>query len=214
MLYFLLGLFIVLIVVWGFNRNTVSILDRSAITSGPQSGKTQVTSGINLPRSFNQAEGITFSYSGWILVNDFTFNYGKLRRIFSKGDCPGIYLDTTSNSLMVAVDTYGSKETILISNIPAKKWIHIAVAVNQYAVDIYINGILRQHHTLGQLPKQNDANVIVGSNEGFDGTIANVMYWPKTLSQSEITDLTKFVPKDIYVAPEGPSYFGIKWYTD
>jgi hypothetical protein len=212
-LYALAGLFLLLFAMWIYFKAKSLPGDHYEIISGSQSGKAQTTSAATLPRSFNQAEGITYSYAGWMLVNDFTFNYGKLRRVFSKDDCPGVYLDTTSNAILVAIDTYGTKETILISNIPAKKWIHYAVVVNQYAVDIYINGILRQHHTLGQLPKQNDHSVVVGSDEGFDGTIANLTYWPRSISQTEINGFSKIVPKDIYTPPEAGSYFDMTWYT-
>lgn len=166
-----------------------------------------------LPHSYNQKEGLTFTYSGWILVNDFTYRYGNERTIFSKGDCPGVYLLGTDNSIKVVIDTYGSKESIVIANIPAKKWVHLGIVVNQYSVDVYINGILRQHHTLGQLPKQNTENVKI-SDSPWDGVLSDLVYYPRSLSAGEMEQIAKTAPTDdLYVKPAGPQYFDMSWYT-
>jgi hypothetical protein len=154
---------------------------------------------------------MTFTYTGWVLIKDFTAGYGTKRRIFSKGDCPGLYLDSTSNSLMVAVKTYGSTETILIPNIPAMKWMHFAIVVNQHAVDIYINGTLRQHHTLGQLPDQSDTSVVIG--KGWDGVIGRFSYRPRSLTNADVRKLSlEDPPNDLVPKTSGPQYFDMSWY--
>ena len=173
----IIGIIVLLVVVGLITWSVVSpkkTNDAVDIYSGSVSGKEQKTYSNALPRSFNQSQGATFTYTGWILVNDFTFNFGKKRMIFSKGDCPGLYLDTTSNSLLVVIKTYGADETILISNMTAKKWMHFAIVVDQDAVDIYINGILRQHHSLSQLPKQNDSPITIGDSSGWEGVLSNL----------------------------------------
>ena len=213
----ILGIVILVVIVglitWRVVSPPAKTTDAIDIYSGSVSGKEQKTYATALPRSFNQSQGATFTYTGWILVNDFTFNYGKKRMIFSKGDCPGLYLDTTSNSLLVMIKTYGADETILISNIPAKKWLHFAIVVDQDAVDIYINGILRQHHSLSQLPKQNDTQITIGDTPGWEGVLSNLQYTPRSLSAGEVAALTGAVPTDdLYKAPPGPGYFDMSWY--
>ena len=164
-----------------------------------------------LPRSYNQAEGLTYSYTAWILIKDFTRGYGERRRIFSKEDSPGLYIDSTSNSLIVAVDTYGSTETILIPNVPAMKWIHFAMVVDQHSVDIYINGILKKHHTLGQLPQLNDSAVTIGST--WDGVLSRLTYYDRSLNYIEIKEMLKEpIPNDLDRRPAPPNYFDISWY--
>jgi hypothetical protein len=166
---------------------------------------------IAIPRSFNEPQGLTYSYSAWVLVKDFTKGYGTKRRIFSKGDSPGLYLDSTSNSLLVAVDTYGATETILIPNIPAMKWVHFALVVDQHSLDIYINGILRKHHTLGQLPQQNDNAIAVGGD--WSGVLARLVYYPRSLTPAEVKKLvTEKVPSDLERPVSPPNYFDITWY--
>lgn len=166
---------------------------------------------VAIPRSFNEPEGLTYSYTAWIVVKDFTKGYGTKRRIFSKADSPGLYLDSTSNSLMIAVDTFGTTETLLIPNIPAMKWVHFALVVNQHSLDIFINGILRKHHTLSQLPQQNESAVSVGGDWG--GVLARLSYYPRSLTPTEVKALSaEKVPSDLERAVSGPSYFDITWY--
>lgn len=212
----LVALTIIGIIIWRVTATSASSDPGTVrIVPGSMSGKTQRNASGKLPRSFNQSEGATFTYTGWLLFNDFTFNYGQKRLIFSKGDCPGVYLDSTSNGILVVVDTYGSPESILISNLPARKWIHFGLVVDQDSVDIYINGVIRQHHTLAQLPKQNEKSVALGSNTvGWDGVLSDLTYQSRSLTASEIDALSKTVPTDdMHVAPSAPQYFDMSWYT-
>lgn len=175
-------------------------------------GDVKQTFTTQLPRSYNEAEGLTYSYTAWVLIKDFTRGYGERRRIFSKEDSPGLYIDSTSNSLVVAVNTYGTTETILIPNVPAMKWIHFAMVVDQHSVDIYINGILRKHHTLSQLPQLNDTALSIGST--WDGVIARLTYYARSLNHVEIKKLLQEpVPKDLDRQPAAPNYFDISWYV-
>lgn len=186
--------------------------DSTTILSGSHSTMQSATLPLSLPSSFNEPEGIVFSYSLWLLVKDFTTGYGQQRVVLTKGDCPGIYLDTTSNSLLVKVKTYGSVESVLIPNIPAMKWIHLAVVVNQQSVDVYINGTLRQHHTLLQLPDQNTDAIKIGS--GWNGVVGNVRYYPRTLRYEEIrVQSQESPPPDMQPKIGTPNYFDITWYT-
>ena len=188
------------------------VTDAKSLVSATQSGMVKTSTTYQLPTSFNEPEGLTYSYSMWILIKDFTTGYGTRRTILSKGDSPGIYIDSTSNSLVVAVKTYGTKETILIPNIPAMKWIHLAVVVNQYSVDIYINGTLRRHHSLTQLPDQTNDPVEVGP--GWNGLIGKAIYYPRSLSYAEINQMANEDPPAHNEAVIGKkNYFDITWYT-
>ena len=181
------------------------------ILKGSIRGDIERTEGIVLPQSYNQPQGLTYSYASWILVKDFTTGYGKRRRIFSKDDAPGVFLDSTSNALLVNIQTFGALESILVPNIPAQKWIHFALVVDQHAVDVYINGMLREHKTLSQLPKQNDAPIKMAG--GWSGVLARVSYWARSLSAEEVKRLSQAsLPDDMDRQPAGPQYFDITWY--
>jgi hypothetical protein len=199
---------LVIYMMWFVNK---AESDEIIIIDGSVRGDGTTTSQAKITPSFNQPQGIVFSYTGWLLIKDFTKGYGTARRIFSKGDCPGMYLDTTSNGIVVRVKTYGSTETILISNIPASKWIHFAIVVDQEAVDIYINGTLRQHHTLSQIPDLNTEPIITGPN--WDGTLGNLSYYARALTPEEIRLKSMQTPPDDLSLKVGkPNYFDITWY--
>jgi hypothetical protein len=200
----LLGYF----VLFNSGSNTGGRVD---IVKGSQRGEVQTSSSLSLPISYNEPEGLTYSYACWILVKNFTVGYGNRRRIFSREDAPSLYIDSTSNSLSVTVDTFGAKEVILIPNLPAEKWIHFALVVDQHAVDVYINGTLRQHQTLAQLPKQKDTAVVMGP--GWDGVLARLSYWARSLQPEEVRRLSEApLPDDLDRKPSGPQYFDITWY--
>jgi hypothetical protein len=179
-----------------------------------QSGKTEMYPSSKIFRSFNQPDGAVFSYAFWLTVNDFTFNYGRQRVIFNKNNAPGVYLDSTPNAMLIKMNTYGgNQETVLIPNIPAQKWIHVVVEVNQYAMNIFINGILRQTHTMSQLPLQNTDSLVVGSREfGYDGTIAELAYYARVLKPEEIERLAKDEPASTALMPSMPPYSDLGWY--
>ena len=187
--------------------------DQVNIVVGSQSGKQSKKLTLSLPRSFNQPEGLTYSYSGWVLVNDFGAGYGEKRTIFKVGDdSPALYIDSTSNAFIVAVKTFGSTETILIPSVPALKWMHVAIVVDQQAVDIYINGTLRQHHTLGQLPKD-EASATIQMGPGWDGVLSKLTYYARALRPSEIKAIAaEPVPDDLQKKPAEPQYFDLSWY--
>lgn len=203
---------VALVVYWlWFAATTGANTDKYVLFENSIPGDSQQSFTSMLPRSYNQPEGLTYSYTAWILVKDFTKGYGERRRIFSKGDSPGLYIDSTSNSLIVAIDTYGTTETILIPNVPAMKWILFAMVVDQHSVDIYINGILRKHHTLGQLPQLNDSALTVGSS--WDGVISRLTYYSRSLNHVEIKNMLKEkLPSDLQRQAAPPNYFDISWY--
>lgn len=171
----------------------------------------QIVKTVPLPRSHNQPQGMTYSYMGWLLVKDYT-PFGQTKMVFDKGESPSVKFSSTQNDMLVTIDTFGTKEVVVINELPAKKWIHFAIVVNQYATEIYINGTLRQHHTLNQLPKQNDEPVKIG--EGWDGVLARLRYFPRSLEAEEVRiDSTQENPDDLTRKASSPNYFDLTWYT-
>jgi hypothetical protein len=200
---------VVYLVVYG--NPAVPVGSETPILRGSIRGDVERSDAIVLPTSYNQPQGLTYSYACWILVKDFTVGYGTRRRIFSKEDAPGVFLDSTSNSLLVNIATFGAMESILVPNIPAQKWVHFALVVDQHAVDVYINGMLREHKTLAQLPKQNDRGVKMAG--GWSGVLARLSYWARSLSGEEVKKLSRDpVPDNLERQPSAPQYFDITWY--
>lgn len=173
-----------------------------------------------LPKSVNRPDGIEFSYSGWLRIDDFTFRLGVPKVIFVKGSadlstaCPALVIDSNTNTLLLKVDTFGAQETISVVSVPAKKWLHFVININQEAVDVYINGILYAHHILSQLPKQNSSSVLTSPDGGFAGKVVRIQYHPQVLSESDILSKARERP------PTGnekdqifPPYFDMSWFN-
>lgn len=214
----LLGVVVALIVLFVFYKyGNIATTSNSVI--GPAiDGKKQFDSNLSIPTSVNQTEGLTFSYAAWVYVEDFSYRYGQEKVVFIKGPtdlssmCPGVFLDGNTNSLLVKVDTFGAREVVVVSNLSAKKWFHLAIAVDQDSIDVYINGILHTHHSIPQLPRQNPSTVHVGVGGGFDGRIASLNYYNYFLKQSDVASIMGTPPEKAPVDVE-PPYFDITWWT-
>ena len=83
-------------------------------------------------RSHNEDQGIEFTWSTWIYVNDITNGAGKYRHIFHKGDnpnniandgivypnnAPGLYLAPNTNALRVVMKTLKSQIFLSINGL-------------------------------------------------------------------------------------------------
>lgn len=220
----LLTLVISVAVVYAFYKygSSVGLTGNSNQILGPAiDGKKQFDSSLYIPTSINQQEGLTFSYTAWLRVDDFSYRYGQEKVIFIKGPtdlssmCPGVFLDANTNSLLVKVDTFGAREVVVVSNLSAKKWFHLAVAVDQDSIDVYINGVLYTHHSIPQVPRQNPSTIHVGVGGGFDGKISSLNYYNYFLKPNDVTASMGNPPEPDQTetsAPQ-PPYYDITWWT-
>jgi hypothetical protein len=204
-----------------FLRNQALGSPRTVTLQGPiADARNPSTFGQPIPLSTDEKEGLTFSYSGWLLVEDWMYRQGSLRCIFNKGgagakqSAPGLFLDATSNTLLLKLDTFGDQETVQIPNLPARKWIHFAIVVDQNAVDIYIDGVLRTHHSLRQLPRQNKGPVAIAPEGGWAGQIGTLTYHRYALSPPEITAMVATPPYEDTSKSRVPlpPYLDSSWY--
>ena len=185
------------------------------------SGKTPFDSTVDLPKSSDQPQGITFSYSTWLFFNDFSYRYGEEKVIFTKGPtdmssmCPGVFLDANTNSLLVKLDTMGAREIVVVSNLPAKKWIHLALAVDQDSIDVYINGVIHTHRSFAQIPRQNPSPVHIGVGGGFDGKLSVLNYYPYFLKNTDIAAIMGTPPQiDKSELDTSTNAYDISWWTN
>jgi hypothetical protein len=163
---------------------------------------------IPTPRSTNQHDGIEFSWSVWINITDLDNNQGSYKHIFSKGDnvnmdngmgspnnAPGLYIGPTSNQLVVLMNTFSTvEESIVIDSIPLQSWINVVIRIDGMYFDVYINGTLSKRITLSGVPKQNNGNVYVAMNGGFNGYISDLRYYNRALEPGDILAIVKRGP--------------------
>ena len=158
-------------------------------------------------KSVNEDKGVEFSWSTWLYIKNFPDD--EYKTVFYKGqtrfqagnsrnypeNAPGLYLTPNKNELTVIMNTFEDiDEEILIPNIPLNKWINVIIRCENSNLDVYINGSVAKSHKLFGVPKQNDGDVTIGGNKGFNGSISNLTYFSHGLSLMEIRDIVSSGP--------------------
>lgn len=150
---------------------------------------------IPLKRSLNETEGIEFSYTLWMFIDDMNYKKGSLKNVFCKGTydfesgtmCPALFIDKESNTLLLFVNTYEEPYVVQkIPNIPLNKWFHVSIVLKSKNVDVFINGLLKNRLSLPSLPKQNFSDLYVNRNGGYSGYLSRMRYFNYAISYAQI----------------------------
>jgi hypothetical protein len=182
-------------------------------------------------RSVNKQDGIEFTYSVWLFIEDLK-NDGKYKHIFHKGNdgfsiepndtginqpnnAPGLYIDKDSNRLLIIMNTYKTiNEKVYVNDIPLNKWINVVIRVEGRTMDVYINGTIVIRHILSGVPKQNYGDIYVNMNGGFHGLLSDLWYHDYALTTTDILNIVKTGPdmtmdKSLNVFPP---FLSMRWY--
>ena len=184
-----------------------------------------------VPRSVNASDGIEFTWSVWIFINNLNDNNGQYRCVFYKGNnnvgsdglnypnnAPGMYIAPNTNDLVVFMNTFNViNEKITISNIPLNKWMNVIIRCQNTTLDVYVNGTITKSQELIGVPKQNYGNVYIGQNNGFSGYISNLWYYDYALGTTEIQDMVVKGPNTNTVGNpamtmKNPNYLSLRWF--
>ena len=128
---------------------------------------------------------------------------------------PGLYLDGTTNKLLVAMQTFNPKdEVVSIPDIPLKKWLHVVIRLENRNLDIYINGTIVVRHELQNVPKQNYNDIYISQNNGFSGEQSSLRYFNRALTSLEIQRLVQKGPNMSSggVSSPFPPYLSSRWF--
>ena len=168
------------------------------ITKTVQSGKKmQTISNEDIP--INKMTS-NYTYSIWIYVNNWNYNYGQEKTIIERASttgevAPGIYLASITNDIIIksALEGKGSGiHTCNLANIPLQKWVHVVVSLNTRALDVYLDGKLVRTCLLEGVAKSNtNSNLLITPNGGFDGFTSNIKYIPDRVNPQQAYDLYK-----------------------
>lgn len=167
----------------------------------------------NVPilRSNNQTTGMEFTWSVWLYLSDIGNDSHKYQHIFNKGDnsfdpntnlslvnnAPGLYLGPANNNLHFVMDTNvgtDNNTAIDISNIPIKKWVHVAIRMENTVFDVYINGTMSGRLIMQNVPKQNYNDVNICQNGGFSGKLSDLRYFDHALNVFDINSIVAWGP--------------------
>jgi len=186
-----------------------------------------------IPRSSNEDQGIEFSWSCWIYIKNLKYLEGQYRHVFYKGNnnlgsnginepnnAPGLYIAPHTNALVVLMSTYNEiNKELVVPDIPMNKWVNVIIRVQNKTLDVYINGTIVRSIQLGGVPKQNDGNVYVAANGGFDGNISNLWYYDHGVSLNEIQGIVMRGPNtsmigsgDSAINNKDFDYLSMRWF--
>jgi hypothetical protein len=143
---------------------------------------------------------------------------------------PGLYLGVDSNnrptnSLVFYFDAEKQISTpdpvkLEIVNIPLKKWFHVAYRFQNFTIDCYVNGVLAKSVPFGEyVPKQNNDDLHIGKNGGFDGSLSNLRYYDYALSAFDIAAIANAGPNLNANKQSGTAnnsifdYISLGWYS-
>ena len=188
---------------------------------------------ITLYRSVNENDGIEFTWSVWIYIDNLQYLEGQYRHIFHKGNgnlessglispnnAPGLYIAPDTNSLVVVMNTFNViNEEITVPNIPLNKWVNVIIRCQNTVLDVYINGTITRSLQLNSVPKQNYGNVFVAMNGGFDGYISNLWYHNYALGTAAIQNIVRKGPNTNMINSSGSgmndttyNYLSLRWF--
>jgi len=192
---------------------------------------------ITIKRSANANDGIEFTWSVWIYIDDLTYNSGQYRCVFYKGNdfsknpnseealglnfpnnAPGLYIAPNSNSLVIMMNTFNViNEELIVNDIPINKWVNVIIRCENNTLDIYINGSIIKSHQLHGVPKQNYGDIFVAPNGGFSGYISNLWYYDYALGTTQISKIASKGPNTNMKGSNGlnlknANYLSLRWF--
>lgn len=163
-------------------------------------------------RSNNRGKGIEFTWSVWMFIDDIKTNSAatvpEFSHVFSKGNrifgqngiatvnnAPGLYLSNKTNTLRIYMDSVRANDQYLeITNVPLRKWFHLAIRMQNTVLDVYMNGVMSGRKTYSEVPKQNYEDVLIGHNGGFAGTLSNMVYYDRAVNVFELNNVVMYGP--------------------
>jgi hypothetical protein len=113
--------------------------------------------------------------------------------------------------MYIVMDTVvaGDKiNSISIDNIPIRKWVHVAIRMENSILDVYINGTIENRLLMDNVPKQNSYNVNICNNGGFSGNLSNLRYFNYALNVFDINSIVSWGPNLTLVnSPMNSNYY-------
>lgn len=187
--------------------------------------------GTTIYRSVNAKDGIEFTWSTWLFIDNLQTNSGIYKHVFSKGNsnlqdnglifpnnAPGLYIAPNTNALVVMMNTFNViNEEVVIPDIPLNKWLNVIIRCQNTTMDVYINGTIARSIDLVGVPKQNYGDVYVAMNGGFAGSISNLWYYNYALGTSAIQKIANDGPNTTMIGANGmndrnTNYLSLRWF--
>lgn len=128
-----------------------------------------------------------------------TQGQGSVDGVSGLDPCPAVVLGAVENNISISLGCYpginqqpttpGGKtvvHTCSVSNVPIQKWVNLVVSVYGRSMDVYIDGKLVRTCLLpGVASVNNNSNIYVTPNGGFDGWTSKIQYYPNSINPQE-----------------------------
>jgi hypothetical protein len=189
---------------------------------------------VTIMRSDNEQNGVEFTYSVWMFIDDLVYQQGQYKHVFHKGNdninytnepigmnepnnAPGLYIAPNTNALVVVMNTFNNiNERVTIDNIPINKWVCVQIRVENHQLDTYINGKLAKRLIMKGVPKQNYGDVHVAMNGGFSGYMSDLRYFNSGLGTAQIQRIVDAGPNlemtGNNLMDSVPKYLSLRWF--
>jgi hypothetical protein len=153
-----------------------------------------------------------YAISFWVFLDatapNMNASYSTYTSLLNFGEKPNIMYNGKTHTLMVTMQQSGLKHSIqnkLIDfdengnrilykneNMLLQKWNHIIINYSGGVLDIFLNGELVKSD-VGVVPYYSLDNLTIGSDDGIQGGICNVVYFNKSLTSANIYYLYNMV---------------------
>ena len=153
-----------------------------------------------IPNSASSKKNNNYNYaiSLWSYINPQPPNtsvaYENFTTIFNYNQKPKILYRGKTNELQILTQNKDSELQLIYETdkMPLQRWNHFLINYNGGTLDIFINSKLV--HTVEKIfSKQNNGTITIGTDDGVDGGICNIIYFPTTLNINEIRTFYYFL---------------------
>lgn len=141
-------------------------------------------------------ETITYDYglSFWVFIDPMNPSSSpqanEYTTIISYGDTPKVTYKSSMNTMQIGIKTESKKIKSVdkIKSLPLQKWNHIVLNYLNGTCDIFVNGEL--HATkIEVIPMKEDNLFEIGTEDGIQGKICNVIFFKEHLSGKQIKEI-------------------------
>jgi len=214
-----------------FNKYQLSVVESPYLLEGLKNAKHALVISqdpnnagyVPMPRSDGR-DGIQFTYSFWLMIEGYDYKSGEWKHVFHKGDpnsypnrAPGVWLHPATNAMRVYMNTQTTiLEYVDVMNLPLRKWIHVAIVLDDKDLDVYINGYLKTRKQLSSVPKLNNGDFWCNMFGGFEGFVGRIQYFAKAIGPDELSSIVKAGPGSgtCVGTEEVPPYLDDNWWLD
>jgi hypothetical protein len=113
--------------------------------------------------------------------------------------CPAVVLGAVENNIAISLGCYpGANQqpttpggstivhTCSVANVPIQKWVNLVISVYGRSMDVYIDGKLVRTCLLpGVASVNNNSNIYVTPQGGFEGWTSKLQYFPDSINPQE-----------------------------